>query len=129
MMDDMEQFRYSDSEQSVAQSARSKTPKTSTKPRSVAAFIRGPIPLGWLAQAAKVPRRNAVLVGLVLFYLAGLKKDRNGLVLTVRRCKPVGLERKSVQRGLADLEKSGLIRVTRTAGQSPRVDIFVSETK
>jgi hypothetical protein len=122
-MDDMEQFRYVDSEPLVTQSVRSRTLKTSTKTRSVAAFIRGPIPLGWLEQAAKIPRRNAVLVGLVLFYLAGLKKDRHGLVLTVKRCKPFGLERKSVQRGLADLEKSGLIRVSRAAGQSPRVDI------
>jgi hypothetical protein len=123
-MDDMEQFRYVDSEPLVAQSARSRTPKTSTKTRIGEAFIRGPIPLGWLAQAANIPRRNAVLVGLVLFYLAGLKKERHGLVLTVKRCKPFGLERKSVQRGLADLEKSGLIRVSRAAGQSPRVDII-----
>jgi hypothetical protein len=123
-MDDLEQFRYSNSDRTVSQSKRHETPKTSTKPRSVAAFIRGPIPLGWLAQAANIPRRNAVLVGLMLFYLAGLKKERHGLVLTVKRCKPFGLERKSVQRGLADLEKSGLIRVSRAAGKSPRVDII-----
>lgn len=121
-MDDIEQFRHTGDVDIGNKSVG--TSKPSKKTKSVSAFVRGPIPLDWLIRATSIPRRNALVVGLVLFYLAGLNKDRNGLVLTVRRCKPFGLGRKSVQRGLADLEKSGLIRVSRLAGQSPRVDIL-----
>ncbi len=86
-------------------------------------FIRGPIPLDWLQRTSTIPRRNALLVGLILFYLAGLKSDRQGLVLSVNRCKPFGLGRKGVQRGLAELESAGLVRVDRVSGRCPRVDI------
>jgi hypothetical protein len=122
-MDDLEQFRYKEQQPPVGPQ-RNGTTRNPTKIKSTSAFIRGPIPLDWLARAAKIPRCNALVVGLVLFYLAGLTKERDGLVLTIRRCKPFGLERKSVNRGLADLEKSGLIRVTRKVGRSPRVDIL-----
>jgi hypothetical protein len=121
-MDDIEQFRHMDGGE--VWNKRVDSPKQSKKTKSVSAFVRGPIPLEWLIQATSIPRRNALVVGLVLFYLAGLNKDRNGLVLTVRRCQPFGLDRKSVQRGLADLEKAGLVRVIRTSGRSPRVDIL-----
>ena len=121
-MDDMEQFRHTD--RLLSESKPIGGVRQSPKPKTHNPFIRGPIPLDWITRATSIPRRNAMVVGLVLFYLAGLKKERTGLVLTVRRCKPFGLGRKSVQRGLADLEKSGLIRVSRLAGQSPRVDIL-----
>jgi|688.fasta_scaffold149955_2 hypothetical protein len=121
-MDDIEQFRHI-GDVDVGNKPVG-TYKPSRKTKSGSAFVRGPIPLDWLIRATSIPRRNALVVGLVLFYLAGLNKDRNGLVLSVRRCKPFGLERKSVQRGLADLEKLGLIRVSRLAGQCPRVDIL-----
>ncbi len=65
--------------------------------------------MDWLARAAGIPRRNALLVGLMLFHLAGLRSDRAGLVLCVERCKPFGLGRKAVQRGLGDLESAGLV--------------------
>jgi hypothetical protein len=120
-MDDMEQFRYVDN--MVTKPELSAPPRRKPRTKQVGGFIRGPIPLEWIIRAARIPRRNAVLVGLVLHYLSGLRNERDGLVLTVRRCQPFGLGRKGVQRGLADLEAAGLIRVSRTAGQSPRVDI------
>ena len=121
-MDDIEQFRHM-GDVDVGNKPLG-TFKPTKKTKSTSAFVRGPIPLEWLIRATSIPRRNALVVGLVLFYLAGLNKDRTGLVLSVRRCKPFGLERKSVQRGLADLEKLGLIRVSRLTGRSPRVDIL-----
>lgn len=121
-MDDMEQFRHIDNVLSGSKPivGTGRSPKT----KSLHPFIRGPIPLDWIIQAKSIPRCNALVVGLVLFYLAGLKKERTGLVLTVKRCEPFGLQRKSVQRGLADLEKLGLVRVDRQNGRSPRVDII-----
>lgn len=81
--------------------------------------------MDWLAKASQIPRRNAVLVGLVLFHLAGMRSERIGLVLCVERCKPFGLGRKAVQRGLRDLENADLVRVDRTNGRCPRVDLLV----
>lgn len=119
-MDELEAFRYSGQE--LQPTSR---PKQRTK--TVGPFIRGPIPLDWLSRAAAIPRRNAVLVGLVLFHLSGLCSKRDGLVLCVERCKPFGLGRKAVQRGLSDLESSGLIRVVRCVGKCARVDLLVDE--
>ena len=118
-MEDLEAFRYSDA--LVGKAVES---KPRVKRKTVGAFIRGPVPLDWIANASRIPRRNAVLVGSVLFYLAGLRDERVGLVLSVARCKPFGLGRKAVQRGLADLESNGLVRVERSAGRCPRVDIL-----
>lgn len=121
-MDDLEKFRYS---QEGFASVRSGKPKAKQKAKTVGAFIRGPIPMDWLAKASQIPRRNAVLVGLVLFHLAGMRSERIGLVLCVERCKPFGLGRKAVQRGLRDLENADLVRVDRTNGRCPRVDLLV----
>jgi len=121
-MDDLEKFRYSqDGFGNVGNS-----PKTKRKAKPVGAFIRGPIPMDWLAKASQIPRRNALLVGLMLFHLAGLRSERIGLVLCVERCKPFGLGRKAVQRGLAELESNGLVRVDRGAGRCPRVDLLLN---
>lgn len=120
-MDELEKFRYShDGFGNVG-----KVPKAKQKTKTVGAFIRGPIPMDWLAKASKIPRRNAVLVGLVLFHLAGLRSEKVGLVLCVERCKPFGLGRKAVQRGLSELESNGLVRVDRSPGRCPRVDLVI----
>ena len=120
-MEDLEKFRYSqDGFGNVGNS-----PKAKRKAKTVGAFIRGPIPMDWLMKASRIPRRNALLVGLVLFHLAGMRSERVGLVLCVERCKPFGLGRKAVQRGLAELESNGLVRVDRGSGRCPRVDLVI----
>jgi len=95
-----------------------------TNPRLAEPFLCGPIPLAWLQRAATLSRSNAIKVGLVLHYLAGLAKKSEGLVLTVERCKPRGLLRKSAQSGLRDLERASLVRVQRVNGRAARVDIL-----
>jgi hypothetical protein len=115
----LESFRYSDSE--VAKPNGSKVKR---RLPSQNAFIRGPMPLGWFIRAANIPRRNALVVSLVLWYLAGLRSERVGLVLCVNRCEPFGLGRKAVERGLRDLEVAKLIRVDRQVGKCPRVDLL-----
>jgi hypothetical protein len=89
-------------------------------------FIRGPIPLWWIARAATIPRRNALIVGIVLWWLAGMRSGHSDLVLTVRRCKLFGLGRKGVARGLRNLEEANLIRVSRKKGKAARVDLIVN---
>ena len=122
-MDDLEVFRYS--QDMVGSVENGGKPKTKQKTVTIGAFIRGPIPMDWLARASRIPRCNAVLVGLILFHLAGLRSGRTELVLCVERCKQFGLGRKAVQRGLADLESNGLVRVDRGPGRCPRVDLLI----
>ena len=87
-------------------------------------FIKGPIPCGWMTKAASIPRRNALVVGIVLWWLAGMRGSRSQLVLCVKRCFPFGLKRKGVERGLRDLESAGLIRVERRRGHCVRVELL-----
>ena len=106
-----------------------KRPASKRKPaakraRTVGAFIRGPLPLDWIARASNIPRRNALVVGLVLWHLAGLRGERSRLVLCASRCQPFGLGRKAVERGLRDLEAAELIRVERASGRCARVDLL-----
>ena len=116
---DLERFRLSGS----GVVASNKRKPATKKARTVGAFIRGPMPLAWFVRAANIPRRNALVVGLVLWHLAGLRSERVGLVLCVSRCKPFGLGRKAVERGLRDLQAAGLIRVERGSGRCARVDL------
>ena len=113
---DLERFRASGLQPPKKPSQR--------QPKQTNPFIRGPIPLAWIARAANIPRRNALVVGVVLWWLAGMRSDNTGLVLCVERCKPFGLGRKAVERGLRDLENAGLVRVDRNAGKCARVDLL-----
>jgi hypothetical protein len=122
-MEDLEIFRYIDDESTEVEN--SLTQDRRRKPRP--AFIRGPISLAWLARANRIPRSNALRVGLMLHYLAGLRSSRKELVLTVKQCKVIDLERKSVQRGLKDLENAQLVRIDRSRGRAPRVEILEIE--
>lgn len=117
---DLERFRLSGSLLPVRKSSL----VTNAKPQAVKAFLRGPIPWGWLIRAGNIPRRNALIVGVVLWHLAGLRSERVGLVLCVNRCKPFGLGRKAVERGLRDLEAAGLVSVVRASGRCARVDLI-----
>ena len=92
--------------------------------KQLAPFLKGPIPLAWLQRASNFRSSSPLKVGLVLFHLAGLKKKRDGIAITVKRCQPWRLERKAVKYGLSQLEKVGLIRVTRTNGSAAKVDIL-----
>ena len=120
-MNDLEAYRYSGPDVvKIGNAIANKEPK----PETQTLFIKGPLPLDWLSKASKIPRRNAILVGLMLFHLAGLRKCKHGLVLSAKRCEVFGLGRKAVQRGLRDLERIGLIRMVRAKGRAPLVDIL-----
>lgn len=101
-------------------------PKKSSRknPKQTNPFVRGPIPLAWIARAANIPRCNALTVGIVLWWLAGMRSEKVSLVLCVNRCEPFGLGRKAVERGLRDLENAGLVRVDRKPGKCARVDLL-----
>ena len=84
-------------------------------------FLRGPIPLHWLAQAEHLSGK-CLAVGVVLWFLRGLK-DKSTFTLEKRWCEQFGLGRGAVRRCLTRLEEAGLISVERRPGCSPVVSI------
>jgi hypothetical protein len=103
---------------------RSKAVKPNRPPRHKAGewFIKGPIPGGWLVRASGLSGR-ALRVGLVLWYLAGLKKSRTvkptwDVWRLFELCPDAG------RRGLLVLEQAGLIEVERAPGCCPEVTIL-----
>lgn len=102
------------------------TPKRNNRARKPGEwFLRGPIPGTWLKRAGKLPGK-AVLVSLAVWYQVGV--DR---VQTVKLCRftrdRFGITRYSLHRGLAALEKAGLVTVVRAKGSCPVVTILELE--
>ena len=88
-------------------------------------FLWGPIPWLWVSAAAKLPGR-ALHVSLVLWRLAGIKKDCN-VRWEPSAGKYLGVNRWAAHRGLAALERAGLVAVERRRGRSPIVTILEKE--
>ncbi len=83
------------------------------------AFIKGPLDMAWLRAAMQL-RGRALAVGLFILFVAGLKKSR-----TVRiRIASIPISRSAASRGLTALEKAGLVRVRRSKGHWPTVQII-----
>lgn len=86
-------------------------------------FLKGPIPLAWLAQAAQLPGKT-LQVGLLLWYVAGIAKRRDGLVLPGTVRDAWGIARWAYYEALARLEAAGLVSVVREGKQSAVVTIL-----
>jgi hypothetical protein len=86
-------------------------------------FLKGPIPLPWLALAGRQPGK-ALHVAIVLRFLAGVARSStvalSGEVLTT-----FGVDRRAGHRGLAALERAGLVSVERHRGRQPRVTLLL----
>lgn len=82
-------------------------------------FLRGPIPWWWLKAAMALPGR-ALAVGLACWLQAGLRGSRADLPVNLSRA---GIPRTSAARGLAALERAGLVRVHRHRGRKPLITI------
>lgn len=85
-------------------------------------FLKGPIPLAWLRLAAEQPGK-ALVVAIELWFRAGIEKRRTiRISLSNLRVAP-HLSRSSASRGLAALERAGLVTVVRRMGQKPTVTL------
>ena len=91
-----------------------------TPPKAL--FLRGPIPLVWLSQAAKLPGKT-LNVAIALWWLHGMARDRP-FKLTRKALKALNVERDAASAGLTRLEQAGLIQVERKPGQRPTVSIL-----
>ena len=85
-------------------------------------FLKGPIPIHWLASAKKASP-TALSVGLYLWHLSGLTKKKT-FKATNHTLPMWRLDRYAKYRGLKELEKSGLIKVKRQNKMSPEVTIL-----
>lgn len=85
-------------------------------------FIKGPIPLDWIARANALPGK-AGAVGLALWFLVGVQRSRT-VKLTSEVTRIAGCERKAVYSGLGELERAGLIVTDRRPGARAHVQII-----
>ena len=90
-------------------------------------FLKGPIPMAWLNEAAKLPGK-AINLGLAIWWLAGMAQTKT-FKLTGKALDQLGVSRDTAADALKRLEGRGLIRVQRAPGQRPTVEILSVASK
>jgi hypothetical protein len=85
-------------------------------------FLRGPIPMQWLSEAARLPGKT-ISVALALWWLYGMSK-RKPFKLRGDALNLMHVSRDATDDGLARLEQRGLIQVERKTGQRPTISII-----
>src|SRR5262245_4801756 len=85
-------------------------------------FIRGPLPLWWMARAAAL-RGQALAVSLAIWFRRGIE-GAAPFPLYPSALSKLGVNRWSSYRALAALEKAGLIAVERRKGRCPVVTVL-----
>ena len=86
-------------------------------------YIKGPIPLGWWMRALQL-NRSAIRAASMLLYLAGLRRTKKELVAGGKLLEEWGLGCRTTRyKAFRALEETGLIRVSKRAGQRPRISI------
>lgn len=92
------------------------------KPTKRVFFLKGPVPMDWLAAAAFLPGRS-LHVGVALWFRSGVEKS-DRVKLPQKLMREFGIDRHAVYRGLRSLEDAGLIAVDRRSGRLARVTIL-----
>jgi hypothetical protein len=106
----------------LRQSPKPATGLRTTRPHRTALFLKGPIPWAWLVSAGRLPGK-ALHVALVLHLLRGLQRNAR-VHLESKHVRSFGFSRHSANRGLARLERAGLVAVERRPGRSHMVTIL-----
>ena len=102
---------------------KGETRKPPPKHRQGERFLKGPIPLDWLAKAGQ-QKGHALHVSIALWHEAGVQK--NAIVkVPSKLTAEMGAGRHAKYSGLEALERAGLVRVIeRRRGCSPVVEIL-----
>jgi hypothetical protein len=82
------------------------------RPRTDQPFLRGPVPLGWLA-TAHAAGGSALAVGVALWFQRGVRGDPGPVKVTSAVRRRLELTQDQSRRGLAALESAGLARVVK----------------
>jgi hypothetical protein len=88
-------------------------------------FIKGPIPLDWLAMAAKLPGKT-LATGLALWFESGRTKDRS-IRVTSSLLKLFAVGRHAGRRALRRLADAGLVSLKGKLGHCPVA--FIQDTE
>ena len=86
-------------------------------------FLKGPIPLDWLSLAATQPGKT-LHVALALWFWVGLRKSCEVALSMAWLRKTFGMNRYAGYRGLAMLERAGLVSVVRHQGRKSLVTLL-----
>jgi len=78
-------------------------------------FLKGPVPLSWLVKAAGLGK-SALMVGLVLWYMDGMRGQRSFRLSRGDIARLFKISRWTVLRGIKRLEQHNLIFVLREPG-------------
>lgn len=84
-------------------------------------FIKGPLPLSWMTQAAQMPGKT-LQVALALWFLCGLQKT-NSVTLASKTAERFGISRDAKYEAIDRLVKAGLVTVQQTPGKAPVVTL------
>ena len=101
---------------------RVKVKRHSTQP-----FLKGPVPLSWLIKASSLGK-CALMVGLVLWYMDGMRRQRTFRLGRSDIAKQLGVSRSTVLRGIKRLETNHLIFVSRVPGHKLIITMNRKET-
>jgi hypothetical protein len=93
------------------------------RPRAGEWFLRGPIPWGWVTQAARLPGRT-LHVGLAVWFWAGIQKRATIHFSIAPLSAELGVSRTTAYRALVHLERAGLVSVERHRGRKPNVTLL-----
>ena len=93
--------------------------------RQTGPFLRGPVPMSWIAKAYEVAGGSGLMLGLSLWWVSGMTESRTFSV-NIRRLE-VGQSLRSKWRALDKLEDAGLIRRTHEPGKKLRVELLDTE--
>jgi hypothetical protein len=130
--DDLDRFRIvANALPALPRAARESAAQRPADHQSVAGaerrtwFLRGPVPLPWLAEAGRL-RGRALDVGVCLWFLVGVSKNR-----LVRLSRPLltlfDLDRHAVYRALRQMERASLVQVDRGKGRRPVVLVIAGK--
>lgn len=84
-------------------------------------FLRGPVPMDWLSQAAELPGKT-LNVALAIWWLNGMTQSEY-FKLTRKSLSLLCIKRDAASISLKRLEGAGLIKVQRKVGQRPIISI------
>lgn len=104
------------------------TPSPTTSPRQSEPFLRGPVPISWLARAATL-RKPALAAGLCLWFQRGVKRSSGPVEVRSHVRRRLNMSAGQMLRGLRALEAASLVRFEQTGrGRCPTVQIIDSPT-
>lgn len=83
------------------------------------AFIRGPIPLEWVARASRGGGKGKALhLAMLIWHKCGLEKQSRTVKIGAKELRQFGIERHALYRASSKLEGLGLVAINRKAGAS-----------